>query len=74
MLSPSDVALAGSMALGLGSGAVLCALLADALLTPDVTFWPAPPQPRPGHAATLSENHASSVSGSAATGCPISPA
>lgn len=42
MLLSLDLALTGTLALGFGSGLVLCALLTHALLTPGVTFWPAP--------------------------------
>jgi len=42
MLLSLDLALTGALALGFGSGVVLCALLTHALLTPGVTFWPAP--------------------------------
>ena len=42
MLHPDDLALTGTLALGLFCGTILCALLTHALLTPGVTFWPAP--------------------------------
>jgi len=54
MLLPIDLALAGFVTLGLGAGGILCVLLIHALLTPGVTFWPAPDKSGWRHHTALS--------------------